>query len=121
MYASRPSADFELSVKRPNGTQVALSTSHDNTYELVDFIPDTTGFHKIEVKKVRCEWSRARWAGPGTTTDPLPKADAVPIASVFVTRADAPSTREHGPRPDVGSGQGKSVPPPVTPSTSPTT
>jgi hypothetical protein len=57
MYSSRPSADFELFVLRPNGTTVASAISRANTSELVEFVPDIDGLHTIQVRKVRCDYS----------------------------------------------------------------
>lgn len=56
-YASKPSADLDLSVISPSGAVVTSSTSWDNTYEIVDFTPTVTGSYKIRVNKVSCALS----------------------------------------------------------------
>jgi hypothetical protein len=61
-YANRPSADLDLQVINPVGGIVANSASWDNTYEIVEFIPAMTGFHKIRVNKFRCNLS-PQWLG----------------------------------------------------------
>lgn len=54
-YANKPSADLDLSVLDPNGYYVASSSSWDNTYEIVEFIPQMTGYYKLRVNKYRCD------------------------------------------------------------------
>lgn len=61
-YATRPSADLDLRILSPGGATVASSASWDNTYEIVEFTPTTTGFHRIRVNKFRCDRS-PQWLG----------------------------------------------------------
>lgn len=61
-YANRPSADLDLLIIDPAGNVVTRSTSWDNTYEIVDFTPTTTGTYKLRVSKFRCDLS-PRWLG----------------------------------------------------------
>jgi len=61
-YANRPSADLDLLVLDPAGSVVASSASWDNTYEIIDFTPTTTGTYKLRVIKFRCDMS-PRWLG----------------------------------------------------------
>lgn len=56
-YSSRPSADFDLIVRNPNGTPAAQTATHDNTLEIVDFVPEFTGTYKIEIVRVKCQFS----------------------------------------------------------------
>lgn len=56
-YASQPCADLDLQVLNPAGTYVSGSASWDNSYEVVDFTATTTGWHKLRVKKYRCDLS----------------------------------------------------------------
>lgn len=56
-YANRPSADLDLRILNPGNATVASSLSWDNTYEIVDFTPTVTGFHRIRVNKFRCNLS----------------------------------------------------------------
>jgi hypothetical protein len=56
-YASRPSADLDLSITNPSGASVATSASFDNTYEIVDFRPTVSGTHRVTVRKFRCDLS----------------------------------------------------------------
>lgn len=61
-YASRPSADLDVQVVNSAGSVVAASSSFDNTYELVDFTPRTSGSYKLRVNKQRCDYT-PRWLG----------------------------------------------------------
>ena len=54
-YASQPSADLDLVVRAPNGSLVAGSYSLDNTYEIVDFVPGSSGDYRLRVRRERCE------------------------------------------------------------------
>ncbi|MEK6677635.1 MAG: S8 family serine peptidase [Planctomycetota bacterium] len=56
-YTSQPCADLDLQVISPTNTVVTSSLSYDNTYEIVDFTPSTTGTYKIRVNKFRCDMS----------------------------------------------------------------
>lgn len=55
-YASRPSTDIDLEVVNSSGVVVASSRSFDNTYEIVDFTPSSSGTYKLRVKKNRCDY-----------------------------------------------------------------
>ncbi len=61
-YASQPGADLDLQIVNASGTVVASSASYDNTYEISDFTPSTTGTYKLRVHKYRCDYS-PRWLG----------------------------------------------------------
>jgi hypothetical protein len=56
-YASKPSADLDLQVVNSSGSVVASSVSWDNTYEIVDFTPSSTGNYKLRVTRIRCDYS----------------------------------------------------------------
>jgi hypothetical protein len=56
-YASQPCADLDLQVLNPSGTYVSGSASWDNSYEVVEFTPAVTGYHKLRVHKFRCDLS----------------------------------------------------------------
>ncbi len=45
--------DLDLHIFRPNGSQIAYSTSYDNNYEIVDFVAPETGVYDIRIQKVR--------------------------------------------------------------------
>jgi subtilisin family serine protease len=53
-YSYRPSADLDLRVRDSAGRTVASSSSYDNTYEVVEFTPTTTGNYSIYVANFRC-------------------------------------------------------------------
>lgn len=53
-YSSQPSADLDLRILNSAGTQVAYSVSYDNTYEIVEFTPSTSGVYKLQVTRYRC-------------------------------------------------------------------
>jgi hypothetical protein len=61
-YASQPGADLDLEVISPSGSAVAGSYSWDNTYEIVDFTPSSSGNYKLRVNRFRCNYS-PRWLG----------------------------------------------------------
>jgi hypothetical protein len=61
-YGVQPSADLDLVIKDPAGNFVASSASFDNTYEIVEFIPPSSGTYTIWVNKYRCDLS-PRWLG----------------------------------------------------------
>jgi hypothetical protein len=54
-YATRPSADLDLTVRGPGGVSVASSWSWDNTYEIVEFTPTVSGVHSLTNLKFRCD------------------------------------------------------------------
>lgn len=54
-YASKPSADLDLSIANASGSNIAVSTSYDNTYEIVDFTPATSGTYRVRVHRIRCD------------------------------------------------------------------
>lgn len=54
-YSSKPSADLDFEVVNSAGTAVAGSYSYDNTYEIVDFVPSTSGTYTLRAKKFRCD------------------------------------------------------------------
>ncbi len=56
-YATRPSADLDLQIIGPGGNVVTGSYSWDNTFEIVDFLPEQSGNYKIRVRKYRCDES----------------------------------------------------------------
>ena len=61
-YAAQPGADLDLQVINSSGTVVASSSSFDNTYEIVDFTPSSSGAYKLRVVRYRCDFS-PRWLG----------------------------------------------------------
>jgi hypothetical protein len=54
-YSTKPSADLDLWVYDPGMAVVSVSASWDNTYEIVEFTPATTGTYTIQVDKIRCD------------------------------------------------------------------
>ncbi len=56
-YASQPGADLDLQIVNPSGSAVTGSYSYDNTYEIVQFTPITTGTYRIRVTRPRCDYS----------------------------------------------------------------
>jgi len=58
-YTTQPGADLDLDIHSPNGTFIATSNSYDNTYEVVDFTPTTTGTHRATATSYRCDKSPA--------------------------------------------------------------
>jgi hypothetical protein len=61
-YANQPSADLDLQIVNSAGTVVSSSASWDNTYEIVDFTPSTSGTYKLRVQKHRCDLT-PNWLG----------------------------------------------------------
>jgi len=61
-YASQPSADLDLQIVNSAGSVIASSVSYDNTYEIVDFTPGSSGTYRIRVNKFRCDFSPS-WLG----------------------------------------------------------
>jgi hypothetical protein len=61
-YANRPSADLDFQIVDSSDLVVASSSSYDNTYELVDFTPSSSGTYKLRVKKFRCDLT-PKWLG----------------------------------------------------------
>jgi len=61
-YDSQPSADLNLQIVNSANKVVAGSYSWDNTYEIVDFTPTTTGNYKLRINKTRCDLT-PRWLG----------------------------------------------------------
>lgn len=61
-YANRPSADLDLQIVDSSGTVVAGSYSYDNTYEIFDFKPSSSGTYKLRVNKYRCDLT-PKWLG----------------------------------------------------------
>lgn len=53
LYATDPSDDLDLLLKRPNGTVAAASSSFDNTNETIEFVADAAGTWTIEVNRFR--------------------------------------------------------------------
>lgn len=62
-YHLQPGADLDLTILNPGGGTVAGSLSWDNTYEIVDFTPQQTGYHRIRINKYRCTFNMVRWLG----------------------------------------------------------
>lgn len=61
-YDMQPSADLNLQIVDPVNKVVAGSYSWDNTYEIVDFTPTSTGNYKLRINKNRCDLT-PRWLG----------------------------------------------------------
>lgn len=53
-YTLRASADLDLAMYDPSNAWVVDSSSFDNTYEIVDFVPSTTGQYRAYVDSPRC-------------------------------------------------------------------
>lgn len=56
-YSTRPAADLDLRIRNSSGTLVASSSSFDNTYEIVEFTPSTSGNYTLQVYKYRCSYN----------------------------------------------------------------
>jgi hypothetical protein len=56
-YSTRPAADLDLRIRNSSGTIVASSSSFDNTYEIVEFTPSTSGVYTLQVNKYRCSYN----------------------------------------------------------------
>jgi hypothetical protein len=54
-YTTLPSADLDLIIYDPTMVSVTGSYSWDNTYEIAEFTPATTGTYTIHVDQVRCD------------------------------------------------------------------
>ncbi len=61
-YSSQPSADLDFQIVNSSGSVVAGSYSYDNTSEIVDFTPNSSGTYKLRVSKYRCDMS-PQWLG----------------------------------------------------------
>lgn len=61
-YTTQPSADLDIQVVNSSGQVVSDSSSFDNTYEIVDFTPSTSGSYSLRVNKHRCDYD-PRWLG----------------------------------------------------------
>jgi len=61
-YSSQPGADLDFEVVDSSGNSVTGSYSWDNTYEIVQFTPSSSGTYKLNVKKYRCDYSPS-WLG----------------------------------------------------------
>lgn len=53
LYATDPSDDLDLILKRPDGTVAAASSSFDNTHEVIEFTANQAGTWTIEVDRFR--------------------------------------------------------------------
>jgi hypothetical protein len=56
-YDVQPSADLDLAVLDGSDTVVAHSATLDNTFELVDFVPQASGSYTLRVTAERCDMS----------------------------------------------------------------
>lgn len=56
-YYLQPSADLDLRILNSSGSLVSSSSTFDNTYEIVSFVPATSGTYTIQVHKSRCDSS----------------------------------------------------------------
>lgn len=56
-YTSQPSTDLDFQIINSAGTVVAQSGSYDNTYEIIDFTPSSSGNYRLRVNKFRCDYS----------------------------------------------------------------
>lgn len=68
-YYTQPSADYDLQVLTAANAIVKDSSSWDNTYEIVDFVPAATATYTIRVHRSRCnvspgQLSVAWWRAP---------------------------------------------------------
>ncbi|MCB0070700.1 MAG: S8 family serine peptidase [Caldilineaceae bacterium] len=61
-YATKPGADLDLQILNSAGNVVASSSSYDNTYEIVDFTPTSSGTYRLQVYKYRCNYTPS-WLG----------------------------------------------------------
>jgi hypothetical protein len=96
-WPSQPGADLDLIVIGPKGTSVAVSTSFDNSYEIVDFIVGSDGTHLLRVSRTRCDASPqgVAWAWHVVST---PAVAASPACTPTRPNVSVTSTR-------VGSGR----------------
>ena len=56
-YGNQPSADIDLRLLGPSATQVAVSDSFDNTYEIIDFTASVAGSYALQAVRFRCDIS----------------------------------------------------------------
>lgn len=70
-YRRQPSADLDLRILDSRGRTVAASSSWDNTYEVVQFTPATTGNYTLRVRKARCS-ANPKWMGWAWFQEPRP-------------------------------------------------
>ncbi len=61
-YSTKPGADLDLKILNSSGTVVASSSSYDNTYEIVEYTPSSSGTYTIQVYKYRCDYN-PQWLG----------------------------------------------------------
>jgi subtilisin family serine protease len=75
-YGRQPSADLDLRILNPAGGTVATSASWDNTSEIVEFTPATSGVYRLRVYRYRCAllWGNPKWLGWAWYQEPQPPA-----------------------------------------------
>jgi subtilisin family serine protease len=64
LNSSQPSADVDLRIMTTGGAIIAHSISHDNSYEIVDFVAPYTATVQLKAIKYRCNMSPSQlgWA-----------------------------------------------------------
>ncbi|MBI5936106.1 MAG: S8 family serine peptidase [Chloroflexi bacterium] len=56
-YALKPSADLDMQIYSPSNTLIASSYGWDNTFEIIEFTPTSSGNYRIHVDFTRCNLS----------------------------------------------------------------
>lgn len=56
-YSSQPGADLDIEIRNSSNSPVTYSSSYDNTYEIVDFVPFSSGTYSVRVYSARCDKS----------------------------------------------------------------
>jgi hypothetical protein len=97
-WPSQPGADLDLSVVGPTGGSVAVSSTFDNSFELVDMVATSAGDYRLRVSQVRCDSSPGglAWAwhltppasvlaGPTATATRPPTGTPLPTRTPTVT------------------------------------
>jgi len=68
-YETRPGADLDLRVLAPGGAIADQAGSYDNTYEIVEFTPTTTGNYTLQISIFDCFYTPS-FVGWAWTRDP---------------------------------------------------
>ena len=94
-YSTDPlDADLDLAVKDPAGGTVAYSTSWDNSYEIVEFVPATTGVYEFSISNIRFDGASEYlgytfWQANVPLTPYFPQTHSTPPVSRRSYRAEA--------------------------------
>ncbi|HLH26954.1 MAG TPA: S8 family serine peptidase [Chloroflexota bacterium] len=98
-WPSQPGADLDLSAVGPTGA-VATSASHDNSYEVVDFVAPSAGAYALRVSNTRCDSSPGGLAWAWHLVPPVsvlvygtatPTPTVTPMPTVTLTATPSPT------------------------------